>query len=54
VDFEPLEILERAPALQEVSPNKRRRLHSNKRAPCAGTSYGLFKDKISYHAQKAS
>jgi hypothetical protein len=50
VDFEWSEILKRALALQEISPNKRRRLHSNEGTSCAGTSYGLFTDKIGYHA----
>ena len=54
VDLERSEILKRIPALQETSPNKRRRLHSKEGASCDGASYTLFTDKISYHAQKAS
>lgn len=55
VDFERSEILKRAPALQEISINpKRRRLYSIEGTSCAGASYGLFTDKISYHVQKAS
>jgi hypothetical protein len=54
VDLERSEILKRVPALQETSPNKRRRLHSKESASCDGASYRLFTDKISYHAQKAS
>jgi hypothetical protein len=55
VDFERSEILKLAPALQEISPNlKRRRLYSIEGTSCAGASYGLFTDKISYHVQKAS
>jgi hypothetical protein len=50
VDFERSEILKRVPALQEISPNKRRRLHYKEGASCAGASYGLFTDNISYHA----
>jgi hypothetical protein len=54
VDLERSEILKRVPALQETSPNKRRRLHCKEGASCDGASYRLFTDKISYHAQKAS
>jgi hypothetical protein len=54
VDLERSEILKRVPALQETSPNKRKRLHSNEETLCARASYRLFTDKISYHAQKAS
>jgi hypothetical protein len=50
VDFEWSEILKRAPDLQEISPNKRRRLHFKEGASCAGASYGLFTDNISYYA----
>jgi hypothetical protein len=51
VDLERSEILKRVPALQETSPNKRRRLHSKEGASCDRASYRLFTDKISYHAQ---
>ena len=52
VDFERSEILKQAPALQEISPNKRRRLHSNEGASCSHLSADLSLT-ISYYSQKA-
>jgi len=49
VDFERSEIWKRAPALQEISPNKRRRLHFKEGASCGGASYRPFTNKIGYH-----
>jgi hypothetical protein len=52
VDFERSEILKRAPALQELSPNKRRRIHSNEGVSCSRLSADLSLT-ISYYSQKA-
>jgi hypothetical protein len=52
VDFERSEILRRVPALQEVSPNKRRRLHLSKAELCGYVCTGCS-FTISDPAQKA-
>ena len=49
VDFERSEILKRAPALQEISPNlKRRRLHSNEEVSSGGPSRMSFVESTSF------
>jgi hypothetical protein len=52
VDFERSEILKQAPALQEISPNKRKRLHSKEGASCSHLPTGLS-ITINYYSQKA-
>jgi hypothetical protein len=43
VDLERSEILKRVPALQETSPNKRKRLHSKDETLCAGAATSLIR-----------
>jgi len=44
VDLERSEILKQVLALQGISPNKRKRLHSKERASCSRLSADLFVD----------